>query len=144
MLKNMSTPDQNSILSTRIRRAQRTCLDYTGPGIGFGDYAIKEFQEYDPKGHKFGKVEACTFTVGFKREMFPLLRKRFEAPTTVRVPISRQVREDLHGMQQIVMNGEYNYWAPRTKEGHSDRCTALALAVRSAGEGKGNYSSFLV
>jgi hypothetical protein len=33
-----------------------------------------------------------------------------------------------------VNKGEYSYWAPRTREGHSDRCTALALAVRAAGE----------
>lgn len=136
VLKNMSTPDQNAILSSRIRRSTRTCVDYTGPGIGFGDYAAKEFQAYKPEGHKFGKVELCTFTAKLKREMFPRLRRRFEAPTTVRVPISRAVREDLHAMQQVVMNGEYNYWAPRTKEGHSDRCTALALANRAAGDGK--------
>ena len=136
VLKNMSTPDQNEILRNRIRRSMRTCVDYTGPGIGFGDYAAKEFGEYDPQGHKFGKVELCTFTVGFKREMFPLFRRRFEAPTSVRVPISRAIREDLHAMQQIVMNGEYNYWAPRTKEGHSDRCTAGALGGRAAGDGE--------
>ena len=35
-------------------------------------------------------------------------------------------------MQQVINNGEYNYWSPRTREGHSDRCTALALAVRAA------------
>ena len=51
------------------------------------------------------------------------------------MPISRAVREDLHAMQQVVLNGEYNYWAPRTKEGHSDRCTAGALGVKAAGDG---------
>lgn len=136
VLKNMSTPDQNAILASRIRRAVRTCVDYTGPGIGFGDYAVKQFLEFDPEKHRFGKVELCTFTVGFKRELFPFMRRRFEAPTTLRVPISRAVREDLHAMQQVVLNGEYNYWAPRTKEGHSDRCTALGLANRAAGTGK--------
>jgi phage FluMu gp28-like protein len=120
-------------------------VDYTGPGIGFGDYAAKEFGEYDPAAHKFGKVELCTFTTGFKREMFPKLRRRFEAPTTVRVPISREIREDLHSMKQVITNGEYNYWAPRTKDGHSDRCTAKALANRAAGEGNaGQFSSALI
>jgi phage FluMu gp28-like protein len=136
VLKGVSTPDQVAILGSRIRRSTRTCVDYTGPGIGFGDYAAREFQEWEPKAHKFGKVELCTFTVGFKRELFPLFRRGFEAPTRLRVPIARAVREDLHGMQQIVMNGEYNYWAPRTKEGHSDRCTAGALGVRAAGDGQ--------
>jgi phage FluMu gp28-like protein len=77
-------------------------------------------------------VELCTFTAGFKRELFPKMRRLFEAPTKLRVPVSREIREDLHMMQQVISNGEYNYWSPRTKEGHSDRCTALALAVRAA------------
>jgi len=135
VLKNMSTVDQNRILASRIRRSTRTCLDYTGPGIGFGDYAAREFEEWKPEAHKYGKVQLCTFTVGLKREMFPKFRRRFEAPTSVRIPISRAVREDLHAMQQVVLNGEYNYWAPRTKEGHSDRCTAGALGVKAAGDG---------
>jgi phage FluMu gp28-like protein len=134
MLHKTSTPDQVAILRRRIERSTRFSLDYTGPGIGLGDYLVQEFGEYDPERHLFGKIELCTFTVGFKRELFPKLRRKFEAPTKVRVPISRAVREDLHAMQQVVLNGEYNYWAPRTKEGHSDRCTALALAVRAAGE----------
>jgi phage FluMu gp28-like protein len=78
-------------------------------------------------------VELCTFTSKFKREMFPKLRRAFEAPTKLRIPISTKIREDLHEMKQVISNGEYNYWAARTKEGHSDRCTALALAVRAAG-----------
>jgi hypothetical protein len=36
-------------------------------------------------------------------------------------------------MRQIVRNGEYTYSAPRTAEGHSDRCTAKALAHRAGG-----------
>jgi hypothetical protein len=63
------------------------------------------------------------------------LRRAFEAPTKLRIPIDRETREDLHAMRQVVGGGQYNYWAPRTREGHSDRCTALALAVRAAGDG---------
>lgn len=48
-------------------------------------------------------------------------------------------------MQQVITNGEYNYWSRRTREGHSDRCTALALAVRAAGKISGAaFSSALV
>lgn len=131
-LRGMSTPDQINILSPRIAIANRVCWDYTGPGIGGGDELVKRFGEYNPEKHLFGKIELCTFTTGFKREIFPKLRRRFEAPTKLRVPIDRVFREDLHSMQQVVHNGEYNYWAPRTKEGHSDRCTALALFNRAA------------
>ena len=134
VLRTMSTPEQHKILESRIKASRRTCYDYTGPGIGFGDYAVKEFGvgEWKPEEHKFGRVELFTFTPKSKRLLFPLLRRQFEAPCKIRIPISRMVREDLHAMQQVITGGEYNYWAPRTREGHSDRCTALALAVRAA------------
>jgi phage FluMu gp28-like protein len=134
VLQSLSTPDQREILRSRIRRATRVAFDYTGPGIGLGDELVKEFQQFRPDQHQFGKVELCTFTQQFKREIFPKLRRRFEAPCKLRIPVSRLVREDLHAMQQVITNAAYNYWAPRTREGHSDRCTALALAVRAAGE----------
>jgi phage FluMu gp28-like protein len=136
VLDKMSTPEQNNILSQRIKASRRTALDYTGPGIGFGDYAVKDagMSEWKPEEHHFGKVELFTFTPKSKRLLFPTLRRRFEAPCRIRVPVSRKVREDLHAMQQVVNKGEYSYWAPRTREGHSDRCTALALAVRAAAE----------
>lgn len=136
VLRDISTPKQNEILSRRIRASRRTCFDYTGPGIGFGDYAVMDQRigEWKPDEHKFGRLELFRFTPLSKRSLFPSLRQRFQEPCRVRIPISREVREDLHQMQQLVTNGEYNYWAPKTREGHSDRCTALALAVRAAGE----------
>ena len=134
VLRNTDTPSQNEILASRIRASRRTAVDYTGPGVGFGDYAVKQFHQYKPEDHRFGRVELFTFTSKSKRLLFPTLRRKFEAPCKLRVPMSRMVREDLHAMQQVVTGGEYNYWAPRTKEGHSDRCTALALAIHAAGK----------
>lgn len=135
--QGMSTPNQEKMLHHRITRASRVCFDYTGPGIGLGDYLVKEHGEWDPEKHKFGKIELCTFTAGFKRDIFPKLRRAFEAPVKLRVPISTACREDFHAMKQIVKNGEYSYAAPRTAEGHSDRCTALALALRATGSAGG-------
>lgn len=132
VLDKTSTPDQERILSDRIAAANRVSFDYTGPGIGLGDYMVEKHHQWKPTEHKMGKVELCTFTAQFKRELFPKLRRAFEAPTKLRIPISTVIREDLHEMKQVISNGEYNYWAPRTKAGHSDRCTALALAVRAA------------
>jgi phage FluMu gp28-like protein len=132
VLDNVATPQQEQILRDRIASANRVSFDYTGPGIGLGDYLVQAHGQWKPEAHKFGKVELCTFTTKLKREIFPRMRRKFEAPTKLRVPISTAVREDLHQMQQVVTNGEYNYWSPRTREGHSDRCTALALAVRAA------------
>jgi phage FluMu gp28-like protein len=138
--RGISTPDQETMLQKRIERAQRVCFDYTGPGIGLGDYLVRRFGEWNPEKQLFGKIELCTFTVGFKREIFPKLRRAFEAPTKVRVPISITCREDFHAMKQIVKNGEYTYAAPHTAEGHSDRCTALALALRAAGSASGPFA----
>jgi phage FluMu gp28-like protein len=139
VLRTMSTPEQNKILEMRIKAALRTCYDYTGPGIGFGDYAIRELGvgQWKPEEHKFGRLELFTFTPKSKRLLFPTLRRKFEAPCKIRIPISRMIREDLHSVQQVVTGGEYNYWAPRSRQGHSDRCTALALAIRAATEGAG-------
>ncbi len=135
VLEKTSTPDQEEILASRIAASNRVCFDYTGPGIGLGDYMVQRpgVGQWKPAEHKMGKVELCTFTSAFKREIFPKLRRAFEAPTKLRIPISTVIREDLHEMKQVISNGEYNYWAPRTNAGHSDRCTALALAVRAAG-----------
>lgn len=132
VLDNVATPQQEQILRDRITGANRVSFDYTGPGIGLGDYLVDRHGRWHPEAHEFGKVELCQFTTKFKREIFPRMRRKFEAPTKLRVPISTAVREDLHQMQQVITNGEYNYWSPRTREGHSDRCTALALAVRAA------------
>ena len=145
VLRCVDTPTQRDILKSRIRASARTCFDYTGPGVGLGDLFAADAQiaEWKPEAHKFGRVELCTFTAEFKRRLFPNLRRAFEAPTQVRVPVSRAVREDLHAMQQVVNNGAYNYWAPRTREGHSDRCTALALARRAAGDARPRWRSSL-
>lgn len=144
VLRNVKTPDQQEQLARRIRRAQRVSFDYTGPGIGLGDYLAQDFGEYKPTAHQFGKIELCTFTVGFKRDIFPKLRRAFEAPTRIRIPNSTEIREDLHEVRQIITNGQYNYAAPRTAEGHSDRCTALALALRAADQGGTPFSVSII
>ena len=110
VLRNTDTPEQVDILRRRLQRATRVALDCTGPGVGLGDYLKREFGEWLPAQHSYGRIELCTFSVAFNREIFPLLRRQFTAPrlSGARVPVSRAVREDLHAMQQVVTNGEYN------------------------------------
>lgn len=131
VLQQVSSPDQEQILRDRIKAAARVSFDYTGPGIGLGDYLVREHGQWTPEGHEFGKVELFNFSATSKRLLFPRLRKAFEGRELL-IPISRVIREDLHEMQQTFSGGQYNYWSPRTRLGHSDRCTALALAVRAA------------
>ena len=130
-LRGVSTPEQIRTLAPYMALCDRVCVDYTGPSIGFGDLAVELFGEYKPEDHKFGKIELCTFTLPFKRDIFPAMRVAFEK-RNIRGPISTKYREDLHAMQQVISNGQYNYKAPRSDEGHSDECTATALMLRAS------------
>lgn len=136
VLVGMSHADQLSIIRARVSACTRCCMDYTGMGIGMGDMLVREFGEYKPEAHKFGRVELCTFSAALKREIFPKLREVMEA-CRLRIPADPALRTDLSAMQQVCSGGQFSYEAPRTKDGHSDRCTAAALCVR-AGEGVGN------
>ncbi len=132
-LEKMPTPDQVELLRPRIRKAVRVCLDYTGPGIGLGDYLAKEFGEWNPQQDRFGKIELCTFTTGFKQDIFPKLKMAFEKKG-IGVPMSRLIREDLHSVYRVTTpGGNVTYSAPHSPDGHADRCTAAALEIRAAG-----------
>jgi phage FluMu gp28-like protein len=146
-LRKMSTPDQLDILRPRIRRAQHVCLDYTGPGVGLGDLMVapKEgFSQWKPEEHKFGKVELCTFTNKLKLEIFPSLRVAFEQKT-IGIPVNRVIRDDLHSMSRVALaGGGVTYRAPHTVDGHADRCTGLALAIRAGKQPGMNFSATLI
>ena len=132
-LRAMPTPDQVALLRPRIRNARRVCLDYNGNGVGFGDYLVQEFGQYNPDKHQYGKIELCTFSNPFKVEIFSKLRMAIEQ-RRCRIPVNRAVREDLHSVQRVTtQNGTITYRAPHTQDGHADRCTAKALANRAAG-----------
>lgn len=130
-MRSMSTPDQVDLLRPRIRAARRVCLDYTGPGVGMGDYLVKEFGEYNPEKDLFGKIELVNFTNATKVDLFSKLKMAFEQKR-VRIPVNRSVREDLHSVQRVATSsGTVTYRAPHSDDGHADRCTAKALAQRA-------------
>jgi phage FluMu gp28-like protein len=133
VMERASTPLQLEQLRPRAARARRVCIDYTGSGVGLGDLLANEFGEWsEAAGAAGGKIELCSFTPGFKQELFPRLRAAFERGT-VWIPASPEIREDLHGVQRRVSaQGQIQYRASHTADGHSDRCTALALALRAA------------
>jgi phage FluMu gp28-like protein len=139
-LRGLSTPEQIDILRPRLRAARRVCLDYTGPGVGLGDYLVKEFSEWNPQQHRAGKIELCTFTQPFKVDIFTKLRMAFEQRRE-RIPVSRAIREDFHSLQRVVStNGAITYRAPHTDDGHADRVTAKALARRASMGGHGPFA----
>jgi len=130
-LAKLPTHQQLEILRPRVRRARRVCFDYTGPGIGLGDFLVAEFGEYNPDAHQFGKIELVTFSQKVKNEIFPAVRATADQ-RMLGIPVDRVIREDLHSISRIVTpGGNITYSAPHTDDGHADRCTALALAVRA-------------
>jgi len=132
-LRDTPTPNQVELLRPRIRNARRVCLDYSGSGVGLGDYLVKEFGQFNPDKHQYGKIELCTFNNPLKVELFSKLRMAFEQ-RRCRIPVNRAIREDLHSVQRVTtINGTITYRAPHTEDGHADRCTAKALAQRAAG-----------
>lgn len=139
-MQNMSTPDQFDLLKPRVQTMDRVSVDYTGPGIGLGDLLENEFGEWNPDKDLFGKIELVNFSQKSKLEMFSRLKLAFESKQ-LRVPIDRLIREDLHSMHRVVSgNGAITYRAPQTEDGHADRCTALALAVRAGADASAPFS----
>jgi phage FluMu gp28-like protein len=130
-LSNMPTPQQVEILSPRIKRAERVCLDYTGPGVGLGDYLVKEFGEWKPEEHRYGKIELITMGNANKVDMCSKLRMSFENRRE-QIPANRTIREDLHSVYRVTTpTGAITYRAPHNEDGHADRFTAKMLATRA-------------
>jgi phage FluMu gp28-like protein len=130
-LDRMPTPAQFEQLVPRVQRARRVCIDYTGAGVGLGDLLAERFGAAE-SGSPYGKVELCHFTSGLKEELFPKLRAALER-RKIWLPASSVIREDLHSIHKVVsQHGHIAYRASHTADGHSDRCTALALALRAS------------
>lgn len=130
-LRNTPTPEQAAALTTRIGKARLVALDYTGSGIGLGDWLIERFGLYDPSNHKYGRIMPCRFSQAFVCEIFGKLRGAIEEKR-VRIPPDREIREDLHSVRRVALANGITYKAPHTKDGHADRAVALALALHAA------------
>ena len=130
-LKRMPFADQLDVLCAKAQasRVRRVCIDSTGIGAMLAEEAVKRLG---------GKVSPVQFTVSSKGEMYGLLRRRFEE-RSIRVPVSREIREDLHAVQRVVSTGgNVTYSAPRNADGHSDRAAALALCSLAAKSDNGD------
>jgi phage FluMu gp28-like protein len=126
-LQNMKKSDQEKVFYPILDFIQRVCLDYTGLGIGWGD---------DAKDRFGSKVECVTFTNSVKELMAYALRWQFE-DRKLRIPFNPKVRADLRAITKTTTTaGNIRFTAERTKDGHSDRFWALALAVHAATSGQ--------
>lgn len=123
-LRKMSKPDQEKILWPWMERCARTCIDYTGLGIGWGDDAQKKFGTY--------RIENVTFTPHVKEALAYPVRGAMEA-RRLRIPYQNEIRADLRSMtKQVTAAGNIRFTAERTVDGHADRFWGLALAIHAA------------
>ena len=147
VLRESDTGEQLAAVRSRIDKCVRVCVDYTGPGRGFGDVAANGIPgtdfggwgEYDADPKKFlsGKIEKVTFSEPSKRELFTPFRLCFGKEPKFIIPHADWIRQDFHGVQMILKGKEYVFWAPRMSNGHSDGACAAALCRRAASFGGG-------
>jgi phage FluMu gp28-like protein len=124
VLENTPFPEQEAILADRVAHARYVAIDSTGIGGPVSEHLAKRLGEY--------KLEAVNFTNDRKRELFGRAKKAFQSQT-VRIPNSQKLRDDLGSIQRIVTpQGLVKFIAARTRDGHADRATALALALHAA------------
>ncbi|WP_310601193.1 terminase large subunit domain-containing protein [Desulfobulbus sp.] len=126
-LRKMSKPDQEAVLWPIMANMDRTCLDYTGLGIGWGDDAQKKFGEY--------RVETVTFSAKVKEALAYPVRGKME-DRKLRIPYKPTIRADLRAVtKETTAAGNIRFTAERSENGHADRFWALALAVHAASGG---------
>ena len=131
-LKNMSKPDQEKVLWPIMAQMERTCIDYTGLGIGWGDDAQRQFGEY--------RVELVTFSSRVKEALAYPVRGRME-DKTLRLPYKPEIRADLRAVtKETTAAGNIRFTAERSENGHADRFWALALGVHAATNPASEYA----
>lgn len=120
---------QRQILNQYISllKLSRMCIDSTGKGEQLSEEAKEKFGSYT--------VEMVDFTNSVKKDMAVRILRIFE-DRRVRIPVSRKIRNDLHNIKKTTTAaGNIRFDAERTKDGHSDRFWALALALMASDEG---------
>lgn len=122
VLEKTPFPVQEAALLPRIRASSYAAIDATGIGGPLAEQLARSHEH---------KLEAFTFTSGSKRELFDRLR-RSVADHALRIPECESIREDLASLRRVVSpEGCIKIYAPRNRDGHADRASALALAVHA-------------
>ena len=124
-LEHLPFAEQREIISARLRReAVRACaIDATGIGAQLAE---------ELRGRFGSRVEPVQFTNATKTDLFQALHRAMEEARLI-IPADRALREDINAVhRKISTGGNIQFTAPRRPDGHSDRATALALAVKCA------------
>ena len=128
VMKRASFRAQDDELDRIVRdyHPVRVCMDQTG----LGEKMVEDAQ------NRYGRsrVEGVLFSGPVKHDLALGLRRVFE-DRQIRVPIDRDLREDLHSIKKMVTAaGNVRYDAERTGDGHGDRFWAAALAMHATDE----------
>ena len=104
----------------------RACIDATTKGEQLAERAIKKYGE--------NRVESVIVHQKAKLHLAPLVLSGLQRGLIL-LPEADEVRDDLYRIEkQVGDSGAIRYFAPSTKDGHSDRFFALALCLEAAGE----------
>ncbi len=102
---------------------RRLCLDATGIGAMLAEEAQR---------HLGSRVEPVQFTQAAKEDLAMRMLRTFQ-DGAIRIPASREVRDDLHKVTKLTTAaGNVRYVASRDGDGHADRFWACALALHAA------------
>jgi len=114
---------QREILFTYLPFTRRCCIDATGLGMQLAEEAVEKYGS---------RAEAVMFTASAKEDMAVTIRRHFE-DRTIRIPIDREIRDDLHSIKKITTAaGNTRFDAERTDAGHADHFWAAALGTHAA------------
>lgn len=117
---------QREVLWPWLAQCTRAAIDATGLGMQLAEEARVKFGT---------KVEPVTFTLERKEALSVGLRRQFE-DRTLRIPVDRVIREDLHRIKRLPSTtGHFRFDAERNDAGHADRYWGLALAVGAGSVG---------
>ena len=121
VLEGVPYPEQEETILERVREARYACIDATGLGGPISEQVAARTRGLEP----------VVFTAERKRELFQTTRHALQSGRLL-LPRHARIREDLASLQRIVTSGgRISIRAARTRDGHADRATALALALRA-------------
>lgn len=126
-LRNKTFAEQRAEICKILEcRAVRKCrIDATGIGAQLAEELNALFHD---------RVEQCRFTNDFKQEIFISMQRAFQDGKIYTPQNKGELERDVCAIQKITTaSGLTKYYAPSNEDGHSDRATALALAISSSG-----------
>lgn len=129
-LRGVDFATQRATMSGFVGRAgvKRVCVDATGVGAQLGEELVTIHGS---------KVEACVWSAPFKNELWTAYSRAFQ-DSRLCIPSDtkeRPLTNDLGSVQRhYTQAGNITYSAPTNADGHSDRASALALAIRATRE----------